>query len=180
MSPTDVPSAKETVYEGPAVEMPWAKSPDGSLTSPGKPASSQETVYDGANSAVKKPDTSVARTATTKKVRWASLRFFVVATISFAEAFIYRDTAQALAFGALFVGVIFLTIGVFAFRLSRGAFLAGIVIYGLQTLQICFLMVTIDGGMFYYLKPLIVQCVILYRLYRAYGLLSDLHLLENE
>lgn len=167
----------ETVYEGPAIPMPWERQTPTATTTPA--ATSDGTVYDGSNSTLKKPDTSIAREATTKTIRWQSLRFFIVGGISLVEVFIFRDSSPALAFGALITAVVFLAIGVFAFRMSRTAFLAGMLVYGLDTLQMVYLLLTTDGAMIFYLRPLVVHGIILYRLYRAYGLLTDLHQLEN-
>ena len=167
----------ETVYEGPAVPMPWERPTQTAATTK---AGSDGTVYDGSNFKPKKQDTSAAREATTKTIRWQSLRFFIVGGISLAEFFIYRESSPVMAFGALATALVFLGIGFFAFRMSRAAFLAGMLVYGLDTLQMVFLLLTTDAAMIFYLRPLVVHCIILYRLYRAYGLLTDLHQLENE
>ena len=167
----------ETVYEGPAVSMPWERQAQAAAR---PKAASDGTVYDGTNFTPKKQDTTIAREATAKTIRWQSLRFFIVGAISLAEFFIFRDSSAVMAYGALATAIVFLGIGVFAFRMSRTAFLAGMLVYGVDTLQMVYLLLTTDAAMIFYLRPLVVHCIILYRLYRAYGLLTDLHQLENE
>ncbi|MBV9075674.1 MAG: hypothetical protein JOZ10_18785 [Acidobacteria bacterium] len=170
----------ETMYEGPAVPMPWERQNQSVAAAPAPARKSDGTVYDGNNFTPQKQDTSVARQATQKTVRWQSLRFFIVGAFSLAEFFIFRDSSPAMAYAGLATALVFLAIGVFAFRMSRTAFLAGMIVYGLDTLQMVFLLLTTDAAMIFYLRPLIVHCIILYRLYRAYGLLTDLHQLENQ
>ena len=167
----------ETVYEGPAVPLPWERQAQTVAT---PKAGSDGTVYDGSNFTPKKLDSTVAHEATKKTIRWQSLRFFIVGGISLAEFFIFRDSSAVMAYGALVTAIVFLGIGVFAFRMSRTAFLAGMLVYGLDTLQMVYLLLTTDAAMIFYLRPFVVHCIILYRLYRAYGLLTDLHQLENE
>lgn len=167
----------ETVYEGPAVPMPWEKQTT-ELATPN--SGTTGTVYDAQSFTPKKQDTSIAREATQKTIRWQSLRFFIVGGISLAEFFIFRESSPALAYGSLATAIVFLLIGIFAFRMSRTAFLAGMLVYGVDTLQMVYLMITADEPTIFYLRPLVVHGIILYRLYRAYGLLTDLHQLENK
>lgn len=166
----------ETVYEGPAVPLPWERQTAVATPKPGKDG----TVFDASTFRPKKQDTSIAREATQKTIRWQSLRFFIVGGISLAEFFIFRESSPVLAYGSLATATVFLLIGVFAFRMSRMAFLAGMLVYGVDTLQMVYLLLTTDEPTIFYLRPLVVHCIILYRLYRAYGLLTDLHQLENE
>src|SRR5438128_4124882 len=119
---------KETVYCGPPIETVY----NGPSPGTAKDAVAAGTVYDPANHRPKAADNSITRKAVTQKIRYASLRFFIVAAISLAEFFIYREGQEMTAYAALLTAVIFGVIGIFAIRLSRGAFLAGLVIYGLN------------------------------------------------
>jgi hypothetical protein len=173
------PPKKETVYSGPT---PTAFA---TRTAPSAGAATGGTVYSGpapggtvfdeSKFVPKRPDRSMAVLATAKKVRWFSLRFFVVAAVTLFEAYIFRDDDPTVAMGSLLVGVVFVVIGIFAMRLSRVAFLAALAIYSLDTLGLFLWAMSTDGGFFFAIKPLIVHGVILHQLYLNYGMLVDLH-----
>lgn len=174
MATTSSTPVKETVYGGPPVETVYS----GPTPAAAKNAVAG-TVYDPAKHKPNQADYSVTRKAVTKKIQYASVRFFVVAAISLAEYFIYRGADQDLtAYSALFTATVFMVIGLFAIRLSRGAFLAGLLLYGLDTLGLVYTGLTSDLGIFFVAKPLIVHGIILYRLYASYQLIGDLHDLE--
>lgn len=173
------PPKKETVYSGPtptafATRTAQSAGSAGGGTVYNGPAPGG-TVFDETKFVAKRPDRSLAVAATTRKVRWFSLRFFVVAAVTLFEAYIFRDDDPTVAMASLLVGVVFLVIGIFAMRLSRVAFLAALAIYGLDTLGIFLWAMGTDGGLLFAIKPLIVHGVILHQLYLNYGMLVDLH-----
>lgn len=185
---------KETVYGGstPAMDNKAFAQPSGSTGTVygGPTTTTQGTVYGGASSpgtvfdeskfVAKKPDASVAIKATTTRVRWATLRFFVVAAVSLVGVFIYWPDEPALAISSGVVCAIFLAIGIFAFRLHKSAFIAGLVVYALDTCLLLFQAITTDGGFILYIKSIVVHGIILYRLWVAYGHLQDLHSLAED
>ncbi|MCI0351704.1 MAG: hypothetical protein L0Z53_19975 [Acidobacteriales bacterium] len=173
------PPKKETVYSGPVPpafaqrsSAPAATATQGTVYSGPDPGG---TVFDETNFVAKKPDRSLAVAATTSKVRWFALRFFIAAAVSFYEFYIFRDDDSTIAMTSFFVGLVFLAIGVFAMRLSRIAFLVALGIYVLDTVGLFLWAMNSDGGFFFAIKPLIVHGVILHQLYLNYGLLVDLH-----
>ena len=174
------PPKKETVYSGPTPTAFAAR------TAPARPGATGGgtvyngpapggTVFDESKFVPKRADNSLAVAATTSKVRWFAVRFFIVAAVSFFEFYVLRDDQPTVAMTSLFVGLVFLCIGIFAMRLSRVAFLVAMAIYGLNTLGIVLWAMNTDGGLFFALRPLVVHGVILHQLYLNYGLLVDLH-----
>ena len=174
------PPKKEPVYSGPAPATSAARSSSGAAAAPAKgtvyngPAPGG-TVFDESKFVARKPDNFLAVAATTSKVRWFALRFFIVAAVSLYEFYIFRDDDSTVAMTSLFVGLVFMCIGIFAIRLSRVAFLVAMAIYSLDTLGIFLWAMNTDGGFFFAIKPLIVHGVILHQLYLNYGMLVDLH-----
>src|SRR5262245_2359043 len=175
------PPKKETVYSGPvptAFAARTASSARGAIPASGTVYSGPApggTVFDETKFVPKQADRSLAVAATTNKVRWFSLRFFLVAAVTLFEAYIFRDDDPTVAMGSLLVGVVFLAIGIFAVRLSRVAFLVAMAIYALDTLALLLWAMSTDGGFFFAVKSLIVHGVILHQLYLNYGMLVDLH-----
>lgn len=165
---------KETVYNGPTHETVYSGDNANHASAPAG------TVYDPAKHVPKKLNTSTARNAVTKTIRYASVRFFVIAAICVAEFFIYQGDESVMAYSALLTAVVFGLFGIFALRLSRGAFMAAMIWYGLDTLLLAIAALNTDFGIFFAAKPLIVHGVIIYRLYKNYELLGDLHDLENQ
>ena len=167
-----VPGASGTVYNGPT--------PGGTVYGGPSPApAAAGTVFDEGKFVAKKPDASVAIKATTTRVRWATLRFFVVAAISLIEAIYYGSDRPILSIYDGIVFVVFLTIGIFAFRLSRVAFLVGMSIYVMGTLLLIFLAIMIDGGFILFIYDIAIHILIVYRLWVAYGHLEELHSLAD-
>src|SRR5438067_10666368 len=163
----------ETVYGGP-IAMHQTVLPGTWPAAPGK-----ETLFDAQKFSAKRPDSSLARAAASKQVKMASIRFFIVAGVTLLETFAYMSRGQqTLAMSSAFVCAVFGLIGFFIFRLSKAALLCGIAIYGLNTAMMLFGAMQVEGGVMFLLWPLVVHGIILYRLYRTYGLLSDLHALD--
>jgi hypothetical protein len=160
---------KETVYGGPTPENPWA---GGAAAKPA--AQPSGTVFDESKFVAKKTDNTVARVATTHKVRRQTIRFFIVATLSFVEVLIYWSSDPLFAFSAGVVCGVFLTIGIFAYRLSRTAFYIGTGIYLLDTLFLFYLAFFTDFGFVFWAEPLIIHSLIVYRLWVAIGHLNEL------
>src|SRR5712692_6216574 len=127
-----VPGTVGTVYNGPT---PGQATTQGTVYGGPTP---QGTVFDESKFAAKKPDASVAIKATKTRVRWATLRFFLIAAISLAGFFVYWPEQPALAISSGIVCAIFLVIGVFAFRLHKSAFIAGMAFYALDTAVLLF------------------------------------------
>jgi hypothetical protein len=175
------PPKKETVYSGPVPPGFGTRTQSSSTTATAISGTVYNgpapggTVFDETKFVAKKPDRSMAVAATTKKIRWFSLRFFLVAAVSLIEYFALRESDSTVAMASLFVFFVFLLIGIFAMRLSRVAFLVALAIYGLDTAGILLWALNTDGGLFFAMKPLIVHGIILHQLYLNYGLLVDLH-----
>jgi len=93
-------------------------------------------VYDEKLHTPTRVDSTVARKAVTKTIRFASLRFFLVALASLVESIIYWNDQPTIALGAAAVAMVFVVVGIFALRLNRNAFLVAMGIYGLQTLSL--------------------------------------------
>lgn len=163
------PPAKETVCGGAAETVYY-----GSVA----PESGQETVFDPDKYVAKRVDTSIARAATQKRIQRASLRFFIVGGLSLLEALLFWRHPP-LGYSAALIAVIFLTIGAYAFRMNRTAFLAAMIVYGLQTASYFVIGFTNELGFVFVARPMILKSVVLYNLYRNYGLLTDLHELES-
>lgn len=167
-----VPGATGTVYNGPT--------PGGTVYGgPSPEPAAAGTVFDESKFVAKKADASVAIKATKTRVRWATLRFFVVAAISLIEAIYYGSDRPILSIYDGIVFVVFLTIGIFAFRLSRVAFLVGMSIYVMGTLLLIFLAIMIDGGFILFIYDIGIHILIVYRLWVAYGHLEELHSLAD-
>ena len=179
--PAQASSKKETVFGGGALLTPPETVYGGAAAETAGTSVKGSTggmVFDPAKHVAKKIDTSIARAATQKTIRRASLRFFVIGGLAIFEAIVFWQH-PAIGYGAALVAVVFLSIGAFAFRMNRIAFLAAIAVYVLQTASYLVIAMTTDSGFLFVLKPLIVKCIVLYNLYLNYGLLTDLHDLEN-
>jgi len=149
---------KETVYSGPA---------------------QKETVFDANRHVSKKLDTSLSRAAMAKSTRSSALRFFIVSALSGSEYFSYRAENQGVSTTSLFTCIIFLILAFYAYKMSRGAFLAAIVVYGISTLLMVGAALTSAEGFMLVLKPLIARCILIYNLHQKYCQLTDLYELEN-
>lgn len=170
---------KETLYEGPppaawrAPAAPAAKKE----TVYGGPAAAKETLFDERHFVAKKTDNRLAVKATTGQIRRASLRFFIVAGITLLEG-IYLgqagDTAGTL--GAGIVVAVFTLLGIFAYRKSKAAFLAGIGLYALDTLLL--ILVGLNTAFMLAAYAIVVHCIVIYRLYAAYGMIRELEMAE--
>ncbi|MFB3815248.1 MAG: hypothetical protein ACE14L_14165 [Terriglobales bacterium] len=155
-----------TVYNGPSVpvENLWGGNRRGTGDAP-----KTETVFDETTFVARKTDNSVAVAATRKKARAMSLRFFLVAVISGVEAALFAGyELLPLAAAAVLVALFFTVLGMFAFRMSKNAFLAGALVYAGDTL----FLLTMWSPMVLY--AIIVHCIIAWRLYCMYGLIREL------
>lgn len=191
--------AKETVYSGPApVKTETVYNGNGIADAAARPSQEtvgggreetvyggsvagewgKETVFDPAKHIAKRIDTSIAHAATRKTIQRASLRFFIIGGLSLVEALLFWSHPP-LGYSAAMIAVIFLTIGAYAIRMSRTAFLAAMIVYGLQTASYLVVGFTNELGFVFVARPMILKCLVLYNLYRNYGLLTDLHELEN-
>ena len=149
---------KETVYSGPA---------------------QKETVFDANKHVSRKIDTTVSHAAMAKSTRSSAIRFFIVAALSGWEYFLYRGENQGVSTTSLFTCIIFFILAIYAYKMSRGAFLAAIVIYGISTLLMVGAALTSAEGFMLVLKPLIARCILIYNLHQKYCQLTDLYELEN-
>ncbi|HZU42182.1 MAG TPA: hypothetical protein VE994_05890 [Terriglobales bacterium] len=142
---------------------------NGAATSP---AVQQETVFDESTFVANATDSSLAVNSTAAKVQHASIRFFVVTGISLIEALFFSlsDVKVAVACGV--VAVVFGALGALTYRLNRGAVLAGIAIYAAETALL--LLHGWNTSMITVGYAVLVHCAIIYRLYLAYGMISDL------
>ena len=159
-----------SVYDGPPVPMYSPAATATAMAAEGVGG----TVFDETKFAAKRPDASVAVAATTKRVQGASFRFFFVAGLAMFELFVLSskgvDQSVLIATGA--VALVFGLLGIFAYRLNKAAFLAGIIVYGLATLMLVY-----QGwqtSFVFVAYAIFVRCTIIYRLYLAYGMICDL------
>jgi hypothetical protein len=132
----------------------------------------QQTVFDEKTFVSKGTDCSLAVNSTTAKIQHASIRFFVVTGVSLIEALFFSITDVKVAAACGVVAVVFGILGALTYRLNRGAVLAGMAIYAAETVVLVLhgwntSMVTVGYAVF-------VHCAIIYRLYLAYGMISDL------
>ena len=137
-------------------------------------AAAQGTVFDETKFAPKHVDNSVAVAATTGRVQRASYRFFFIAGLALFEFFILssKGVDQRVLVAQGVTAAFFLALGIFAYRLNKGAFLAGMGVYALNTLLLVY-----TGWQTSFLfvgYAVFVRCTIIYRLYLAYGMICDL------
>jgi|GEM_PF-5982386 len=137
-----------------------------------------ETVYDESKAIAYKPDTTVSRAATKATMQKASIRFFLIAGLTLFELMMNHDDTVSNVISVLVI-LVFGTIGFYVFKMHRGAFLAAIGLYGVSTLVILYYALSSDYGIFFYARTLILRGYMLYQLYLNYGLLCDLHDLEE-
>lgn len=149
-------STAETVYNGPE---------------PG-------TVFDQSNFKAKKPDISVARNAVTSKIRRQAMWFLITAALLGFEFFSYKGDNQMISVTSGVTALIYLALAGFAYKMNRLAFLIAIVFYGFSTLMMLGYALTSDLGILFVAKPLVSRCMLIYKHYRNYGMLSDLQELE--
>jgi hypothetical protein len=168
---------KETVYGGttpPALDNKAFANPSSGTVYSGPAPAAGGTVFDENKFVPKKIDSSVAREATKKKVRRQTWRFFIVASLSFIEVLLYWSSDPSFAVSSAIVCGVFLSIGIYAYRLSRTAFYIGTAIYGAQTLFLLYLVFFTDAGFLFWAEPLIIHALIVYRLWVAIGHLEEL------
>jgi len=172
---------KETVYQGPSArkETVYQGSSVGVTETVYSGPPQKETVFDANKHVSKKIDTTVSRAAMTKSARSSGIRFFIVAALSGWEYFSYRGENEAVSTTSLVTCIIFFILAIYAFKMSRGAFLAAIVIYGISTLLMVGAALTSAEGFMLVLKPLIARCILIYNLHQKYCQLTDLYELEN-
>jgi hypothetical protein len=175
------PAKKETVYSGP---VPPAFAAQTSGTAPAVAAERGTvyggpepggTVFDETKFVPKQPNRSVAIAATKDRVQRMSVLFFVVAGLSLIEYITYRGHDSAIMVKSIATFVIFLTIGIFAMRLSRAAFVVAMALYGLDTAVMLWWLFGSGGMLLFIALPLLIRGIILYRLFLTYGMLADLN-----
>lgn len=159
-----------TVYDGPPVNL-YSNSTS-AAASPVQATGG--TVFDETKFVPKRVDASTAVVATTRKVRGASLRFFIVAGLGLAEFFVLKGNGAdtSTLFAQVLVIAFFATLGLLGYRLNKGAFLAGILVYGAQTLFLVY--VGLQSSLIFVAYAIFVRCTIVYRLYCAYGMICDI------
>lgn len=99
----------------------------------------------------------------------------MVSGISLIEFLTYRGHDTAVAVNSIGVFVIFLIIGIFAYRLSRTAFVVAMGLYALDTAYLLWWVFGSGGTLLFVAWPLLIHSIILYWLYRTYGILADLY-----
>ena len=132
----------------------------------------KQTIFDETTFVPKRPDRSFSKKATTNKVQKASIWFFVVAAVSLVEAIFFGASNLALAVSSGLVALIFAALGALAFRVHKTAFLAGLLIYAGETMQL--LVQGWKTSMIQVAFGIVAHCAIAYRLYLAYGMICDL------
>ena len=144
----------------------------GAAAANGSGVQQQQTVFDETTFVPSATDSSLAVNSTTAKIQHASIRFFVVTGVSLIEALFFSlsDVKVAVACGV--VAVVFGILGALMYRLNRGAVLFGMALYTAETALLLLYgwhssMITVGYAVF-------VHCAIIYRLYLAYGMISDL------
>jgi len=114
-----------------------------------------------------------------KSTRSSAIRFLIVALLSGLEYMSYKGENAGVSTTSLFTCIIFVILAVYAYRMSRGAFLAAIVIYAISTVLMVAAGLNSAEGFMYVLKPLIARCILIYNLHQKYCQLTDLFELEN-
>jgi hypothetical protein len=174
---------KETVYGQSQPPVAGFGTPPPGFGTPPPPPLKQETVFGGFPATQNvynqqtisptKASNSVAKQATETKLRKASTWFFVTAGILTLEAIIFwggtfHGASALLGPSAALLAVIYFALGFSARQLNPQVFLVAVVAYALQTLLYLYLMFTTDLGMIVFLRPLVVKCFVLYRLWGYY------------
>lgn len=185
-SPQSPVGKKETMYEGPSVtpgtwrvpEAPVAKKEAKEETIYGGPAAaSKGTMFDERTFVRKRTDNRAAVKATTGSIQRASLRFFIVAGITLLEAVYLGGSGNAVStVAAGIVVAVFTLLGIFAYRKSKAAFLIGMAIYALDTVLLVVTGLATSFVLVAY--AIVIHCIVIYRLYLAYGLIRDLEMAE--
>ena len=137
------------------------------------------TVFDESNFRTKKPDISVARNAVTSKVRRQAMWFLITAALLGFEFFSYKGDNQMISVTSGVTALVYLVLAGFAYKMNRLAFLIAIVFYGFSTFMMLGYALTSDLGILFVAKPLVSRCMLIYKHYRNYGMLSDLQELEE-
>lgn len=167
---SDAAKALPSVYDGP----PPAMYSQGGTVSASPAATTGGTVFDESKFVARRADASVAVKATTRRVQGASMRFFIVAGLALLEFFALsaRDADQTMLIAQGITVAFFGLLGLFAYRLNKGAFLVGMLVYGFDTMYLAY-----TGWQTSYLivaYAIFVRCSIIYKLYLAYGMICDL------
>lgn len=172
---------RETVYQGPSArkEPVYQGSSVGVKETVYAGPPQKETVFDANKHVSRKIDTTVSRAAMAKSARSSAIRFFIVAALSGWEYFSYRGENQGVSTTSLVTCIIFFILAIYAYKMSRGAFLAAVVIYGISTVLMVGAALTSAEGFMLVLKPLIARCILIYNLHQKYCQLTDLYDLEN-
>ena len=135
-----------------------------------------ETVFDETKFVPKRPDCTIAVNSTTKKIQRASMRFFVVSGVSFLEAFYFRSDWKMVAMCGV-VAVIFGVLGSLVYKLNKGAVLAAMGLFAVETIQL--LVHGWNTTMLTVIYAVLVHSAIIYRLYLTYGMICDLETAET-
>jgi hypothetical protein len=171
---------KNTVYQGQSAKEPaYTGSSVGVKETVYSGPTRKETVFDASKHVSKKIDTTFSRAAMAKSTRSSAIRFLIVAALSGWEYFSYRGENEGVSTTSLFTCIIFFILAIYAYKMSRGAFLAAIVVYGISTLLMVGAALTSAEGFMLVLKPLIARCILIYNLQQKYCQLTDLYDLEN-
>jgi len=172
---------KETVYQGPvgSQEPAYSGAAVGVKETVYPGTAQRETVFDANKHVSKKIDTTVSRAAMAKSTRSSAIRFLIVALLSGLEYMSYKGENAGVSTTSLFTCIIFVILAVYAYRMSRGAFLAAIVIYAISTVLMVAAGLNSAEGFMYVLKPLIARYILIYNLHQKYCQLTDLFELEN-
>ncbi len=144
----------------------------GGTSSPAEEIPEKQTVFDEETFVPKRPGRRFSVNATTERVQQASIWLFIVAGVSLVEALFFGTGNLAMAASSGVVAIVFGILGAMAFRLHKAAFLAGILIYAAETLQL--LVHGWNNSMIEVVYGIVAHCAIIYRLYLAYGMICDL------
>jgi multidrug transporter EmrE-like cation transporter len=122
--------------------------------------------------------TGPARAALTQKLQFTSLRFFATAAVSMFEFWLYKDGFTAMGWIALATAIAMGVAGVFAMKLSRTAFFAATMVYGLGSAVLLSQAVCKHCPLFL-AQPMLIHAVVMRGMMQAYGKMDELHSLEN-
>ncbi len=146
----------------------------------------KETVFDEKTFRPKGPDTTTSRAAMTKSSRKYAFKFLIAGAISGMEFYSSGKNGSVENTISLITCILFFLLSIYAYKLSRGAFLTAIVIYSFSTLlmvgAILWTAFHSDLGMPYvltYWKRLGARGILIYNLRQQYCQLTDLYHLEN-
>ena len=139
----------------------------------------KETVFDPLTHTRLVKDLTVSgRAALTQQLQFTSVRFFATAGLSMFEFWLYKLNFPAMGYTALMTAIGMGLAGIFAMKLSRTAFFASMVAYGLGS-TILLGQAFCKHCPIFLSQPMLIHAVVMRGMMQAYGKMDDLHNLET-